>query len=106
MSPGLFYLLCFAMFIGSCGGLVTAAILKFLDNIVKEYSGNMANIVTAVFCSFLFPDKFRFTAYVVLSLCLLLTGIYLYETRKASPKQGKATQSGAAAGVNQGQAKS
>ncbi len=52
-------LLCFAMFIGSCGGLVVAAILKFLDNIVKEYTGNIANIITAVFCSFLFPDKFQ-----------------------------------------------
>ncbi len=59
MSSKLFYLLCFAMLIGSCGGLVVAAILKFLDNIVKEYSGNMANILTAVFCSFFFPDKFQ-----------------------------------------------
>ncbi len=30
-----------------------------LDNIVKEYSGATANIFTAVFCSFLFPEKFK-----------------------------------------------
>ncbi len=54
-----FYLLGFAMTIGSCGGLVVAAILKYLDNIVKEYSGNIANIITAVISSFLFPDKFQ-----------------------------------------------
>jgi hypothetical protein len=26
---------------------------------VKEYSGATANIFTAVFCSFLFPEKFK-----------------------------------------------
>ena len=112
-------LLCFAMFIGSCGGLVVAAILKFLDNIVKEYTGNIANIITAVFCSFLFPDKFQvrltnpvlsrnicpagffpspfqFTVYIVLSLVFLLSGIYLYETGKAKPATASSSSASSA----------
>ena len=52
-------LLCFAMIMGSYGGLIVATILKLLDNIVKEYLGNIANIITAIFCSVLFPDKFQ-----------------------------------------------
>ena len=34
--------------------------------------------------SFLFPDKFEFTPYIILSMGCLLTGIYLYETQKAA----------------------
>ena len=29
-------------------GIVVASILKYLDNIVKEYTGSVANILTAV----------------------------------------------------------
>lgn len=36
------------------------------------------------FFSFLFPDKFEFTPYIILSMGCLLTGIYLYETQKAA----------------------
>ncbi len=31
----------------------------------------------------MFPDKFEFTVYIIMSMCCLLTGIYLYETKKA-----------------------
>ena len=94
MSDKVFYYLIFAMFVGSIGGLVVAAILKYLDNIVKEYSGSVANVLTAVTCSFLFPDKFRFTLYVVMSLGFLLFGIYLYETKKIKPKGQQQTGGG------------
>jgi chromate transport protein ChrA len=68
---------------GSVGGIVVASILKLLDNIVKEYTGNTANILTAVMCAVLFPDKFEFTVYIMLSMACLFTGIYLYESKKA-----------------------
>merc|ERR1719222_1594160 len=80
------FMLFVAIMLGGVGGLVVAAILKKLDNIVKEYSGATANMFTAIFCSFLFPEKFQFTIYIFMAMCLLFTGIYLYETRKAKPK--------------------
>jgi len=86
-SPSVFWLLAAALFTGSIGGLVVASILKYLDNIVKEYSGSVANIMTALVSAYLFPDKFTFTPFVLVSLTLLLTGIFIYETKKAkAPK--------------------
>merc|ERR1712192_64571 len=75
-------LLVVALLFGSVGGLVVAAILKKLDNIVKEYSGATANMFTAVIYSFMFPEKFSFTIYIFLAMMLLFGGIYLYETQK------------------------
>ena len=57
----------------SLGGLVVAAILKKLDNVVKEYSYAIANLISAV----LFPDKFQVTVFILLAIVLLFTGIYL-----------------------------
>ena len=71
-------LLVVALVFGSVGGLVVAAILKKLDNVVKEYSSATANMFTAVFYSFLFPEKFSFTIYIVFAMILLFTGIYLH----------------------------
>ena len=64
------------------GGLVVASILKKLDNIVKEYTGATANMVTALLCSFLFPEKFRFTFFIFSAMILLFIGIFLYENKK------------------------
>ena len=50
----------------------------------QEYSGSTANILTAIFCAVLFPDKFEFTIYIMLSMACLFTGIYLYESRKVT----------------------
>jgi len=76
-----------ALLFGSLGGLVVASILKYLDNIVKEYTGSFANILTGVACAFLFPDKFAFTIHIILSMVCLLSGIYLYETKKFVSKR-------------------
>ena len=65
----------------SIGGLVVAAILKKLDNVVKEYSSATANMFTAVLSSLLFPDKFEMTIFILLAMALLFTGIYLYEKK-------------------------
>ena len=59
ISLNVYMMLCFSMVITSCGGIVIATILKFLDNIVKEYSGSMANVITAIVCNLLFPNKFQ-----------------------------------------------
>ena len=88
-------LLVVALFFGSVGGLVVATILKKLDNVVKEYSSATANIFTAVLCSFMFPERFSFTEYIVVAMVLLFSGIFLYERMKivkpavADTEQGK-----------------
>jgi len=74
-------LLVIALLFGSLGGLVVAAILKMLDNVVKEYSSATANIITAILCSRLFPEKFSLTPYIVLAMLLLFVGIYMYERK-------------------------
>ena len=66
----------------SIGGLVVAAILKRLDNVVKEYSSATANIFTAVLSALLFPNKFEMTKFIVLAMLLLFIGIYLYEKKR------------------------
>ena len=70
----------------SLGGLVVAAILKKLDNVVKEYSSATANMFTAVLSALLFPDKFRITVFILLAMALLFAGIYLYEKRAFNSK--------------------
>ena len=70
-----------ALFFGSLGGVIVATILKMLDNIVKEYSSATANLLTAVVCSLLFPEKFVFTIFIFISMFILFLGIYLYERK-------------------------
>ena len=82
VSDGVLVLLVMALVFSSIGGLVVAAILKRLDNIVKEYSGATANMVTALLCSILFPMKFTLTVFILVALVLLFLGIYLYENKK------------------------
>jgi len=65
----------------SVGGLVVAAILKKLDNVVKEYSSATANMFTAVISAVLFPDKFQITVFILFAMGLLFLGIYLYEKK-------------------------
>ena len=60
-------------------GMAVANVLRRLDNVVKEYSASVANIATAIVFSFLFPEVFQITLYLVLSLATLCTGITLYE---------------------------
>ena len=73
----------------SVGGLVVAAILKKLDNVVKEYSYASANMFTALISAVLFPDKFQITVFILLAMGLLFTGIYLYEKKSfnSSPSE-------------------
>lgn len=71
-----------AVFFAGVGGIMVATILKHLDNVVKEYTAYCANIATAVVCYLLFPDRFQFTLFMVLSIGCLLSGIYLYEKKK------------------------
>ena len=74
----------------SIGGLVVAAILKRLDNVVKEYSSATANIFTAVLSALLFPGKFEMTIFILLAILLLFSGIYLYEKKRFdSPRSNR-----------------
>ena len=74
------------LFFSSVGGLVVAAILKKLDNVVKEYSSVTANMFTAVISAILFPDKFKITWFIVLAMALLFTGIFFYERKSFNLK--------------------
>ena len=65
---------------------MVAAILKKLDNVVKEYSTSTANMFTAVLSALLFPDKFRITVFILLAMGLLFAGIYLYEKKSFNTK--------------------
>jgi len=82
--------LCFS----SVGGLVVAAILKKLDNVVKEYSYCTANMFTAVICAFLFPDKFEITVFILLSMAFLFCGIFFYERKHLNPNTATSSTSG------------
>ena len=73
----------------SVGGLVVAAILKKLDNVVKEYSSATANIFTALISVVLFPDKFQITVFILLAMGMLFTGIYLYEKKSFNSSPSK-----------------
>ena len=77
----------------SIGGLVVAAILKKLDNVVKEYSSATANMFTAVLSALLFPDKFEMTIFILLAMVLLFTGIYLYEKKGFSSNSAEEEKS-------------
>ena len=49
---------------------------------LQEYSASVANILTAMFCAWLFPDKFELNIFIIFSLSSLISGIYLYEKFK------------------------
>ena len=66
-----------------CLRLYNFRVLKYLDNVVKEYSGQVSNILTAIVCAYIFPDRFEITVFIVLSLFLLFWGIYIYEKFKS-----------------------
>ena len=82
VSHEVIVLLVMALLFSSIGGLVVASILEKLDNIVKEYSSATANMVTALLCGFLFPEKFTFTLFIFVAMILLFLGIYLYENKR------------------------
>ena len=86
VSPKVQVFLVLGLMFSSIGGLVVAAILKRLDNVVKEYSCATANMFTMVLSALLFPDKFEITVFIVLAVVLLFIGIYLYEKKTFNPK--------------------
>ena len=48
LNSTVFLIMVVAVTFSSLGGIAVASILKYLDNIVKEYTGSVANIITAV----------------------------------------------------------
>ena len=80
-SAKVHFFLALGLIFSSVGGLVVAAVLKKLDNVVKEYSSATANMFTAVISATLFPDKFKITVFILLAMFLLFSGIFLYEKK-------------------------
>ncbi|CAM1300402.1 Uncharacterised protein at_DN0492 [Pycnogonum litorale] len=80
----IFVVLC--LLVNSAAGMAIAAVIKLLDNIVKIYTSAIANIMTAILCTWLFPDTFEFDLLFILSLLTLFIGIYFYEM-KILPEQ-------------------
>lgn len=70
------------VFSTAIGGLCVPIIVKNLDSIVKDYTAAMNNILLAVLTAFLFPQDFSLSVAYVISLMILLSGIYLYEKKK------------------------
>ena len=56
------------MLSSSLGGMAVANVLRRLDNVVKEYSASVANIATAILCSFLFPEAFQVTTHIKIGI--------------------------------------
>ena len=84
-SPKVHFFLGLGLLFSSVGGLVVAAVLKKLDNVVKEYSSATANMFTALISATLFPDKFQITIFILFAMALLFTGIFLYEKKTFKP---------------------
>lgn len=84
-SSKVHFFLALGLIFSSVGGLVVAAVLKKLDNVVKEYSSATANMFTAIISATLFPDKFKITIFILLAMALLFTGIFLYEKKTFKP---------------------
>ena len=56
---------------------------------VKEYTYLAGNILISIVCSKLYPDKFEFDGFIILSLALLFAGIYIYESFSEKNKAKK-----------------
>ena len=68
------------------------SVLKNFDNVVKEYTYLAGNILISIVCSKLYPDKFEFDGFIILSLALLFAGIYIYEGFSEKNKAKKRKQ--------------
>lgn len=66
--------------LASCGGIVTAFIMKTLDNIVKLYAQAMSTITTTLACVFFFPRRFQFDVIFIVCLGMTIAAIFMYET--------------------------
>lgn len=82
MTQSIGALLVVTIFMGTVQGIATATVVKTLDNIVKYQLSASCNILSSIFSALLFPDKFHFTLSYIVSLCILLVAIYLYERKK------------------------
>ncbi|XP_067937391.1 uncharacterized protein [Watersipora subatra] len=67
--------------LGAMSGLVTATVIKKLDNIVKIYSQSLTGILNAVLSCVLFPRKFTPDLKYGIALFLVLVAIGLYERK-------------------------
>ncbi|XP_022241791.1 CMP-sialic acid transporter 1-like [Limulus polyphemus] len=79
MTPRSLVLLVFTIVITTGQGVALASIMQHLDSIVKYYTANIANILTAIFSAWCFPDKFSLNWSFGLSLAVLVIAIFLYE---------------------------
>jgi len=71
----------FGILFTSIGGLIVAAILRKLDNVVKEYTAAAANVFSSIVFTFLFPDKFSLSISIAITMIMLLMGIFCYEKK-------------------------
>ncbi|XP_047486814.1 uncharacterized protein LOC125037659 [Penaeus chinensis] len=74
-------LLVAAVLLSSFAGLTVPLIVKNLDSIVKDYLAALNNVVLGALTAVLFPMHFSFSWPYVMSVGLLLAGIFLYENK-------------------------
>ncbi|XP_069975455.1 uncharacterized protein [Penaeus vannamei] len=74
-------LLVTAVLLSSSAGLTVPLIVKNLDSIVKDYLAALNNVALGVLTAALFPMHFSLSWPYVMSVGLLLAGIFLYENK-------------------------
>ncbi|XP_042892084.1 CMP-sialic acid transporter 1-like [Penaeus japonicus] len=74
-------LLVAAVLLSAFSGLTVPLIVKNLDSIVKDYLAALNNVALGALTAILFPMQFSFSWPYVLSLAMLLAGIFLYENK-------------------------
>ncbi|XP_076313027.1 uncharacterized protein LOC143226216 isoform X2 [Tachypleus tridentatus] len=79
LTPRSLILLLLTIVMTSAQGVALASIMQHLDSIVKYYTANIANILTAILSAWCFPDKFSLNWSFGLSLAILVIAIFLYE---------------------------
>jgi UDP-sugar transporter A1/2/3 len=69
--------------VGALGGLVTAVVIKYADNILKGFATSLAIIMSCVVSIFLFD--FQLTTMFVAGVGLVFVAVYLYSRPDPSP---------------------
>lgn len=82
----MYFLLGTCILLTCSSGIVTAIIVKKLDNIVKIYTQGLTNMLTSVACTVFFPSDFHLNTLFTLCLALMVIAIFMYENQNINLK--------------------
>ncbi|KAI3384658.1 hypothetical protein SNEBB_009035 [Seison nebaliae] len=72
------YFIVLVIILQSIGGLLVAAVIKFMDNIMKGYAISLSNILVCIFTYILLPDDIHLTSTFFIGVTLITISIILY----------------------------